>query len=89
MGRPVLLTPAIAASIIDAKSRGLTHAQAAEAAGIGSFALRHWLHRGASGEEPYASLRAAVAAAEESWRRHQVAELAQQMRASVAALAVE
>jgi hypothetical protein len=82
MSRPSIFTVKTSGKIVRAKARGRTNAEAEQAAGIGTGTLRNWIRRGESGEEPFASFRAAVRRAEKQWARENIAALAAEMRAS-------
>jgi len=58
------LDDAVQARIVAASRRGMSRARAAQYAGIGVSTYKGWVLRGNAGEEPYASLLAAVKAAE-------------------------
>src|SRR5438128_12676020 len=62
-GRGTLLTPAIQQTICEVIAKGNYLSVAASAAGVSESALSKWRRRGRRGEEPYASLNAAIDAA--------------------------
>lgn len=53
MGRPTLLTPALADRIVDAVTAGASREGAARCAGITRRCLQEWIARGRDGDEPY------------------------------------
>jgi len=60
IGRPTSLTEPVRLAIIDAISRGLSYAAAAQAAGVNRATVYSWRKRGEAGEEPFASFLAEV-----------------------------
>lgn len=64
MGRPSLLTPDVAARIIEMVRAGNYRATAMRACRLGKNIIREWEKRGEAGEEPYASFVADLQEAE-------------------------
>lgn len=64
MARKTALTPDVHDRIVEYVRAGNYLSTAAAAAGVTARSLRNWLRRGASGEEPYATLHAEVLAAQ-------------------------
>ncbi|HEY5373374.1 MAG TPA: hypothetical protein VIK01_06790 [Polyangiaceae bacterium] len=65
----------IADKIVALLEHGSYLETAASAAGINRYTLRRWLHRGARGEEPYASLAARILVAQAAAEIRHVATL--------------
>lgn len=62
-GRPSKLTPALARSLAQDIDDGVPLELAAASHGLARQTVANWLYKGAEGQEPYASLTMAIAAA--------------------------
>lgn len=81
LARPTSFTTTTANAILDAKSAGRTHVEAAAAAGIAPRTLRSWIERGDRGEEPFATFVTAFRQAEHTARRAAVDAAVADLRA--------